>query len=279
LTEPAQVAEAARRQGLLAQSEISLERALAAVSRPTRSGERNVVPVPLLVRPRLLERRPVFETVATISDSEGVPWTGFQDLLTGSVLGGGGPPAYVKAREAEARKRVGKPLPALTVPGGRWLNVEGLPPMAGWRGEPALVLITNFACEMECGPSAETVSKWARVYGKRGLRVLTIYREREEWNPHVTLEDAIAKVKQAKTVHPVLLDPEDRFLAALEPGPVGYPVAYVVGRDGLVAWESGTSLLTFESACERAIEAALAAQERLPAQSPEPLAPASGAGR
>jgi hypothetical protein len=197
---------------------------------------------------------------------EGIPWAVSHDATMGIVYAG--PPAYVLAREAEARKRLGKPLPELTVAGGRWMNAETPPTLAGWKGAPVLVLVTNFACEMECGPAAATVSKWARVYGKRGLHVVTVYREREEWNPHVTLEDAIAKVKQAKTVHPVLIDPDDHYIEGLEPGPVGYPVAYVVGSDGLVAWEGVTSLLTFESACEQAIEAALTATKGAAEQSP-----------
>lgn len=261
LREPAEVAQAARWQLLLFQIDLTLARGLLSSSTVRRGAGATMGALPLSLRPALLQRRPMFEGQVAV---DGTPWSVSHNATTGIVYAG--PPAYVLAREAEARKRVGRALPELTVAGGRWLNVETPPTLAGWKGEPVLALLTNFNCEMECGPAAATVSKWARVYGSRGLRVVTIYREREEWNPHVTLEDAIARVKQAKTVHPVLIDPDDQFIEGLEPGPIGYPVAYVVGADGLVAWEGVTSLLTFESACKQAIEDALTAAKGAPAQ-------------
>jgi hypothetical protein len=274
LREPVEVAQAARWQVLLAQIELTLARGIASSSAVRTPAGKTVGAAPLSIRPARVSRKAVFEGLVGIDD---VPWSVTHDATTGVVSAD--PPGYVLAREAEARKRVGKALPELTVEGGRWLNVETPPTLTGWHGEPALVLLTNFACEMECGPSAATVSKWARVYGKRGLHVVTIYREREEWNPHVTLEEAITKVKQAKAGHPVLIDPDDRYIAGLEPGPIGYPVAYVVGRDGLVAWEGDTSRLSFESACVKAIEAVLAPVPGGAAPGAPGTAPGSGAGR
>jgi hypothetical protein len=270
LAEPGEVAEAARRQALLALADRPLAASLARVAGPASDVPS---PAPLRAHPRLLARRPVVETVVA---KDGVPWTGAVDLLSGAVRASE-PPAYVAARERAARTRVGKPLPALVVPGGRWLNVAGLPPMAGWAGEPVLVLITNEACERECGPAPETVSRWARVHGARGLHVVTVYREPAEGSSGDALADAAARVRRAKTLHPVLLDPEDRYLAALAPGPIGYPIAYVVGRDGLVAWEGVTSRLAFAAECERAIAAALAAGDASPGA--PGTAPGADAGR
>jgi hypothetical protein len=100
------------------------------------------------------------------------------------------------------------------------------------------------------------LARWHEKYGSLGLKIVTVYRSPP--TAERSLEEMSLLVKERGTYHPVLLDPKDELLRALEPGPIGYPVAYLVGRDGLVVWEHATTSPDFAKHAEEAIEAELA---------------------
>ncbi len=260
LIDSVDVARAARGQTLLAQTQTTLGHALVQLASAQRPAKGSLSGVPLSIRPSLVAGKPTFVGRASI---EGAPWEVTQDFASGRALELR-PPEYVKAQEEAARRWLGRRLPELDVQGARWLNVEVQPTLKGWKGHPVLVVLTNYNCELECGPGPAVVSAWERRYGPLGLKVLTIYRDKVSWKQEVALEGLPEHVRTSKTEHPVMLDVLDRYIEALEPGPTGYPMVFLLDREGLVAWESGTDRLDFPERCEGALRSAFAATPRPP---------------
>lgn len=95
--------------------------------------------------------------------------------------------------------------------------------------------------------------------------MITLYGLRSDC-PELTVppESARAFAKEQGYEHPVLLDHGCQYSKRLKPGPAVYPVLYVIGRDGRVAWEGGVDQADFASACEAALLAALAVGESPP---------------
>lgn len=105
-----------------------------------------------------------------------------------------------------------------------------------------------------CHGSAPHLVRWNQTYAPRDLHVLSIYRTRLCPEDPVT-EDGVRRwVAENKIVHPVLVDGGDHYRRRLEPGPLEYPVAYLVDPDGVVVWEGGTDRTAFAEACEQALE-------------------------
>lgn len=260
LTDSLDVARAARCQTLLAQTQTTLGHVLAQLACAQRPAKGSLPGVPLSIRPSLVAGKPYFAGRASI---EGAPWEVSQDFASGHVLELR-PPEYVRAREEAARRWLGKRLPELDVQGARWLNVEVPPTLAGWKGSPVLVVLTNYNCELECGPGPGVVSAWARRYGPLGLKVLTLYRDKVSWKQEIALEGLPEHVRKSKTTHPVMLDVLDRYIEALQPGPAGYPMVFLLDREGVVAWEAATDRADFQERCEDALRAGLAASQQPP---------------
>ncbi len=261
LAERAEVAAAARAQTLLAMGERTIAQTLEKTETLVRSAHPKTPSAVIAVRPTAIERRPwLVGEVARQSVPFSTVWSLFKDVNDGAIVSSE-PPSYVKEREAAARRRVGKPLPELSVEGGRWLNTSTPPTVAKRDGRLLLVLLTNRLCEMECGPKPEVVARWHSTYGPKGLDVVTIYRDLAAWKPGTTIEEMTALVRANGLRHPVLLDWEDAYIRSLEPGPIGYPVLYLVGADGVVRWEGDSSAAPeseFAARCEAAIRATLA---------------------
>ncbi len=95
--------------------------------------------------------------------------------------------------------------------------------------------------------------------------MITLYGIRSDC-PELTVspERARSFSKEQGYEHPVLLDHTRQYMKRLKPGPALYPAVYIVGRDGLVAWEGSVDQAEFVGACQAALEAALSAGETPP---------------
>jgi len=156
--------------------------------------------------------------------------------------------------------------PAIKVSKADLFNHEKDLDLDGLRGRVVWIEFSFYYCA-GCKVFAKTLVKWHKDYEKQGLVILYVDNGRFD-----TREQVAKLVKEAKYPFPVVWDKDAKICQ--DYGVVGYPAAYLVGRDGKVRW-NGLPGPTMAEDLEARVKAALAEKAE---ESSSPDAPTEAAG-
>ena len=123
----------------------------------------------------------------------------------------------------------GKAPPELKTEASQWMNVQAPLTLAGLKGKVVWLEFGFIKCS-GCRKMKPFLAKWHKDFAEKGLVVIDVYDGSQD-----TLEEVKKDVSEAAHAFPVLWDKDGAAVGTYKVEAM--PASYLIGVDGLVAWE------------------------------------------
>jgi hypothetical protein len=135
----------------------------------------------------------------------------------------------------------------------QWLRSQDPLPLAALRGKVVWLEFSFLRCG-GCRNMTPQLVEWHNKYSPDGLVIIDVYNGPADRQFDVGIKTVDKHLQREKVPYAVMYDHDGSFCATY--GVIGYPVGYLIGRNGRVVWEDAPH--GNQSRVERKIRQALA---------------------